>query len=383
MGKQGVLQICLTLDTGGLERVVVNLANEVSRTAVMRTQICTVGQTTGEVIPDTIAPGVEWTELKGKPHFTVKTALKLAKLARSSKVTLLHAHGTQPLVYALTTSMLCGLPVVFTKHNSYEDLDFFARHRFFKNAACRRVRRFIGVSEQATEILRRVFQPAAHRCQTLINGTELPSESVRQTAMFARNAYAKKDKFIIATVCRLAPEKDLVTLLWAFASVHAIEPATELWIVGDGSERANLVKLSEHLGVKQSVRFWGFRGKVDQILGCADLFVNSSWTEGISISILEAMALGLPIVATAVGGTPSIVKSGENGLLVEPRSPSELSRALLRIIQDRELCRKLGDSSWRQVEEYWSLRRMAERYVAIYSEAMIKPIALPAEAAAL
>jgi glycosyltransferase involved in cell wall biosynthesis len=376
--KPTVLELCLTLDTGGLERVVVNLSNELSRIGAVSPRICTVGQTTGNVIPATIRSDIDWTELKGKPCFTLKTALKLTKLVRQKKISLIHAHGTQPLVYALTASMMCGTPIVFTKHNSYDDLDFFQRHRVFQMIACHTVRQFIGVSDQATEMLRRVFKPAALRCQTLINGTELPEKLARKDCG-EFHGYSANDKFVMVTVCRLAPEKDIVTLLWAFASVHGTAPNTELWIVGDGGERRNLVQLAENLGIKDSVRFWGFRGKVDQILTCADLFVNSSWTEGISISILEAMSLGLPIVATSVGGTPTIVKDEVNGLLVEPRSPHQLGSAMLRLVQDRALCRKFGASSREQVERHWSLRRMTERYLEIYWDAlgMEAPLRIP------
>ncbi|HYG78467.1 MAG TPA: glycosyltransferase family 4 protein [Planctomycetota bacterium] len=364
-GKPVVLQLCLTLDTGGLERVVVNLANELARSSAVHSQICSLGCTSGDVIPASILGDVRWTELKGKTYFTAWNALKLASLVRREGVDVIHAHGTQPLAYALTTAMLCDVGIVATKHNSYEDLEFFQRRRSFNWMAGKRVSAFTGVSDQATEILQRVFPQAAARCQTLINGTEL----IRKLPADAE-CPPKHDKFVLATVCRLAPEKDLVTLLKAFAQVRAKNEKTELWIIGDGSERGNLLQLADNLKLKEHVRFWGFRGRVEQILKCVDLYVNSSWTEGISVSILEAMSAGLPIVATAVGGTPQIVKPFQNGILVLPRDPDALAQAILKLSLDAELCARLGQNSCKLVEENWSLRRMAERYLELYEKAL-------------
>ena len=156
----------------------------------------------------------------------------------------------------------------------------------------------------------------------------------------------------------------------AFARVHAVHEKAELWIIGDGAERDMLVQLSAELGIKNNVRFWGFRGRVEQILNGADVYVNSSWTEGISVSILEAMGAGLPIVATAVGGTPTIVKEGQNGLLVAPRNPAALGEALASMLQNAARCVQMGENSRAQVQHHWSLRRMAERYLELYNHAL-------------
>ncbi len=365
-----VAQLCLTLNTGGLEKVVVSLANELSRGKNIRPHIFTVGQTTADLIPSCIHKDVDWTEMQGPASFSFKTAYSLIKQIRKRKVSLIHAHGSQPLVYALVASLVTGLPVVYTKHNSYEDLNFFIRRRIFNRLACSRVKRFVGVSDTATEMMQRVFPSAADRCVTQINGTELPSRSLRVRAQAARNGSLIHGPFVFSTVCRLAPEKDIATMLNAFSQVHAVHPKTELWIIGDGPERAGLAQLSEQLGLGKAVRFWGFRGKIQQILTCSDAFVNSSLTEGISISILEAMSIGLPIVATDVGGTGSIVRDGQNGLLVEARNADALANAMARLANNSELCRSLGESSSTLVRENWSLERMADKYLALYEDVL-------------
>ena len=364
--QPGIMQLCLTLDTGGLERVAVSLANTLAARHGFRSHICTVGKTTAELIPALLNRKVVWTELSGPPHFNIRTALKLARWVRSQRIQVIHAHGTQPLVYALVVSLLCSVEIVYTKHNSHDDLAFFFKRPFFRWLATQRVKHFIGVSDTATEMLKKVFAPAAARCRTQINGTGLPSRSLRLKAQAARNSGATHAPRVIATVCRLAPEKDIATLIRAFATLRQQRGNVELWIVGDGPERGMLVELARRLDVRYAIRFWGFRGKVEQILACSDVFVNSSTTEGISISILEAMSLGLPIVATAVGGTPSIVKDGENGRLVPARSPEMLAGALLDVLENMELRRAMGERSYQSVVNDWSLERMVDNYVLLY-----------------
>ncbi|HEY3323576.1 MAG TPA: glycosyltransferase family 4 protein [Planctomycetota bacterium] len=376
--RPNVLQLCLTLDTGGLERVVVNLANELAALGLAQSHICTVGHTQSALIPADIAPDVRWTELHGPSHFTFPTALRLFNLLRRERIDLIHAHGTQPLVYALMSTLPRRVPIVFTKHNSYEDLGFFLRRGFFRRLACHRVSAFAGVSEPATGILQRVFARAASRCVTQINGTVLPARKLHNTVMLARSEARRDDKFVIATVCRLAPEKDIGTLLEAFAALHAQVPGIELWIVGDGAQRTELMQVTDSLGINEHVRFWGFRGKVDQILTCADLYVNSSLTEGISISILEAMSLGLPVVATNVGGTPSIVDES-NGLLVPARDAPALCAAMLRLVRDRALAASMGQASRQVVAQKWSVKQMAERYMALYRRALTPKAKTPPE----
>jgi len=360
-----VLHLCLTLDTGGLERVVVNLSNAQIGGDAVHPHICTVGKTTGQVLPATRAAGVDWTELAGPPHFAFRIAWKLSRLLKRTHIDCIHAHGTQPLVYALIGGMGRSTPIVFTKHNSYEDLDFFIRRPFFNSLACSRVSAFVGVSEAATALLRTVFKPAAERCLTQINGTApLPDAALRDWSDQAST------RPILATVCRLSPEKDLATMLHALAKVRTAVPGAELWLIGDGPEREALTALTAELGLQKAVQFMGFQQHVPELLQQAQVFVNSSLTEGISISILEAMSVGLPVVATAVGGTPSIVHEKRTGLLVPPRDPDALAQALVKLLRDRAMCQEFGQAARNDVQRLWSLDRMAERYLQLYRQAI-------------
>jgi glycosyltransferase involved in cell wall biosynthesis len=167
-------------------------------------------------------------------------------------------------------------------------------------------------------------------------------------------------------VARLSPEKDIDTLLRAAALAVAHDPAFRLEIAGDGPCREALRQTCAELGLQEQVRFLGQVRDVPGLLARAGMFVLSSISEGISLTLLEAMACGLPLVATRVGGNPEVIAEGETGFLVPPQNPPALADALLRLRRDPSLCMQLGQAGRRRVEARFDVRRMVEQYQELY-----------------
>jgi len=174
------------------------------------------------------------------------------------------------------------------------------------------------------------------------------------------------DEWVIILVARLAPEKDLGTLLRAFAIVHRQVPAAALWIVGEGPEKPILISLSRELGIEKQTRFLGARNDVRNLLQAADVFALTSLSEGLSIALIEASACGLPIVATNVGGNPEIVEAPHGGVLVEPTQPEKLAEALAALLQDGPRRDANGRHLREQALRKYSLATMTDRYCALY-----------------
>jgi glycosyltransferase involved in cell wall biosynthesis len=174
------------------------------------------------------------------------------------------------------------------------------------------------------------------------------------------------DAFIVGTVARLDPVKDLETLLRGFATARASHPDARLVVVGDGTERAALERIAASLGLGGSVLFLGERHDVREILPAFDVFVNTSVTEGVSITILEAMAAGLPVVATAVGGTPEVIVDGQQGILVPARSPEKIGQAILELARNPALRQRLGTAGRRRVQDRFTVDRMVAEYMEVY-----------------
>jgi sugar transferase (PEP-CTERM/EpsH1 system associated) len=174
------------------------------------------------------------------------------------------------------------------------------------------------------------------------------------------------DTLLIGTVGRLDPVKDFPTLMKGFSQIKDGFPLAKLVIVGDGSVRSNLSRLGKELGLDSSLIWLGERNDIPELLRCFDIFVQTSIFEGMSNTILEAMASGLPIVATDTGGNPEVVSNGENGVLVPVGGVRELSVALQRYLSDPMLRKKHGSNSRARSVDCFDLSLMAARYAAMY-----------------
>jgi glycosyltransferase involved in cell wall biosynthesis len=176
------------------------------------------------------------------------------------------------------------------------------------------------------------------------------------------------DQPVVGTVGRLEPRKGTSTLLAALAALRdAGRSEVALAVVGDGPLKAELAGDAERLGVASHVRWLGDRADVGAVLEALDLFVLPSRTEGMSNALLEAMATGRPVVATAVGGTPEVIADGESGLLVPADDPAAMAAAMGRIMDDAALARRLGAAARQTVEQRYGAKSMVRRLEAVYA----------------
>jgi glycosyltransferase involved in cell wall biosynthesis len=181
----------------------------------------------------------------------------------------------------------------------------------------------------------------------------------------APRARSTRSRPLLVAVGRLRPPKDFETLLRALALLPA--DAFDAAIVGDGPQRAELEALRTQLGLEDRVRLEGDRRDVPAVLADADAFVLSSRSEGLPVSVLEAMAAGLPVVASAVGGVGELVVDGETGMLVPPADAEALAAALATIVADPALRRRLGEAGHGRAEELFDLEAFRRAHVALYA----------------
>ena len=186
---------------------------------------------------------------------------------------------------------------------------------------------------------------------------------------FTRKKFGfKKEDFIIGIVARLDPIKNHKTLFFAFKEIVKNYPQVKLIIVGDGSLREELKEKSYQLGIKNKVIFMGERDNVSEILKTFDIFVLPSLNEGMSNTILEAMATGIPVIASNVGGNPELVIDGRTGFLFSPNDVESLVQKIKTYILHPELKQKHGYNARKRVEEKFSLDQMVRRYEELYLE---------------
>lgn len=174
------------------------------------------------------------------------------------------------------------------------------------------------------------------------------------------------DVLTVGMVARLREQKGHDVLLDAFANLAA-GPECHLVLVGDGPLKDELSRQVEELGLRETVHFLGYRSDVPRLLSHLDVFVHPSRWEGFGLVFLEAMATGLPIVATTVSAIPEIVRDGKTGLLVEPDNPRALTAALETLLTSRETRDRMGEAGRKRLESDFSVERMIDRYDTLYS----------------
>ena len=348
--------VVLGLATGGLEQVVLNFV-AYSGGKNFRHIIFCLG-TGGSLISQAERLKIPLVTLQKRKGIDWRTIFALARLFQKYEVDIVHTHNPGPHFYGLIAAKLAGVPFsVHTKHGRN-----FPRNkkRVWQNRILAAfTNSLVAVSEDSRKIMVEIEKINPRKTRRIWNGVEI--------SHFTPNPSADTSP-VIGTVARLCPEKDQVTLLKAFQLLVKEQPAIRLMIVGGGPCLSDLQKLASGLGILQRVEFLGERFDIPRLLNSFTIFTLSSITEGLPITILEAMAVGLPVVATDVGGNRELVNPPECGLLVPPRNPVELSKAYLELFRNRSLREQMGNAARKRVQKYFGLDRMVSEYELLYSE---------------
>lgn len=178
----------------------------------------------------------------------------------------------------------------------------------------------------------------------------------------------RDDELVVLQVARFHPVKDHATALRAMARVAEQLPRARLVLVGKGALRPAAEALARDLEVGQRVSFLSSREDVDALLPTADVFLLSSLSEGNSVTLLEAMATRLPIVATSVGGTPKVVDHGRNGLLCQRQDVAGLTQNLLLLLRDPDLRRRMGEAGRNRLLQHFNQKAMHDHYANLYNQ---------------
>jgi glycosyltransferase involved in cell wall biosynthesis len=287
--------------------------------------------------------------------------IELTRLLRRERPDIVHASSSKAGVLGRLAGFLARVPVrIFTVHGWA-----FAAHAGFSSRLYRWVDRLV---EPLTTVT--ICVSEREREAGLAAGTCAPERTVVipnavDVAGALRSSPAQRERPLILAVGRLKAPKDFPTLIRALSS---LEPDSfEAVIVGDGPDRPRLEEEIEALGLEGRVRLAGERRDVPQLLAAADVFVLPSTSEGLPVSVLEAMAAGVPVVASRVGGVPEQVSDGETGLLVEPGDLDELATALARLIAEPSLRRRLGAAGRARAEQAFDLDPFRRAHVELYS----------------
>ncbi|HID64019.1 MAG TPA: glycosyltransferase family 1 protein [Anaerolineae bacterium] len=296
---------------------------------------------------------------------------QLWSLMRRDSFDVIHTHSSKGGFLGRFAARCAGAnAVVHTAHGFY----FLGQPGFnrvfylgLERLASRLTDRFIAVSEseKTVAIEHRLFRP--DQVVVIENGIE-PADLKVDIGRRQQELGLEPDRPVVGTVSRFNPQKDPVTLLRSFALVSQVATEVQFVWCGNGELKPQIESLAWNLGIHEHIVFTGYREDVLELMALFDIFVVSSLFEGLPYTLLEAMSVGKPVVATDVVGSRDAVVHGKTGLLVPPQDPSALAEAVLRLIRSPDEARRMGQAGRDLVARRFTLKRMITRTEQVYRE---------------
>ena len=319
--------------------------------------------------------GGEWVErftALGMTHITVplKTKneispkiilsfLKLKKIIKVYHIDLVHSHSRTTQVLGNLLRGACGCAHIFTCHG------------FFKPRWSRRLfpcwgEQVIAISQEVREHLVSDFKLDPKKISVINNGVEVKNFGDYSSRGVVRKNLGLKDELLIGIIARLSEVKGHIYLIQAMPKIISIFPAAKLLIVGVGKTKDILHKAVDRLGIRANVLFIAETKDTESLLTAMDIFLMPSLQEGLGLALMEAMAQGLAVVGSAVGGIKTLIQDGVNGLLVQPADPESIAQAIIKLLQNDQMRSNLGSQARKFIRENFSKSTFVNKTEQVY-----------------
>ena len=364
-----IVQILDTLLVGGAQKMQIFLAQSLQPLGIELTVVNLSHSAEPKLVNQLLAAGVRVVDFPFPRLFSPVSFFRLVKFLRQEKFDLIHAYLTYSNIVGSFASLLSGIPVIASLRNAE-----YSRH---KNSYRTKVEDF-ALQHLADRVLANgtaVGEIAFSRSgktpvDVIVNAVDLiPPLLEEEKYALRQELVGNVERLLVLSVGRLTRAKGFFDLLDAFKIVHSVHPNAALVIAGGGTqkEKEDLVAHLTELGLKNDVFLLGSRHDISRLLAAADIYVNSSHWEGTPVSVLEAMAAGLPVVATTVGESPFLL-SQEVGLLVPPSEPEKLAAAIITLIASPQKRVELGLAARTRIEENYGRAKWCRNVLTLYAK---------------
>lgn len=362
-----IAHVIFRLDIGGLENGLVNLINLIPEDRYRHAILCLNGYSDFRL--RIRRSDVEILDLKKREGQDPGMHVRLFRALQSLRPDILHTRNLSAME-AAPTAALAGVKVrIHGEHGrDMSDLDGSSRKfQLMRRAYAPFVHHFIALSRDLENYLEEKVGISDSRITQIYNGVDTEKFHPGKSEV---TAFPRSGKLVFGTVGRMQSVKDQTTLARAFIRLIEMAPQyrdqARLVMVGEGPLRNEVARLIEKADLADSVWLPGARDDIPEIMRSLDVFVLPSLAEGISNTILEAMASGLPVIATRVGGNPELVNDGESGFLVPPADPEAMAQSMLRYLAEPALVARQGVSAKQSADERFSMQAMVESYLNVY-----------------
>lgn len=366
-----LVQLVDSLNTGGAQALLVTFAETVKPRGIDLTVI-SLRQDTQQAVGRALAElGVRLLTFPAPRLLTPQRLASLRRQLAQERFDLLHSHLTYAVILSGLITPGLGLPVVASLHNVRPDKPRWHPIYWLETLALRRARRVVAVGQVVAEANR--ARLGGRHLDVIVNAVR-PGVTLTPAERTALRAEVSGDpeRPLLLAVGRLSPQKAYPDLLRAFQILRTTHPAAALAIAGPGELGAELQAQIEREGLTGHARLLGQRTDVPRLLAASDIYVIASHWEGLPVAVLEAMAAGRPMVATAVGDVPTVLVPG-TGLMVPPARPDLFAAAVRGLLDDPAAGRALGLAAQQHVARQYAPAVWTEHMLAVYSAAMGRP----------
>lgn len=365
------LNILHVIDSGGLygaEMVLLNLAAEQMKTG-NRSVIASIGLQNEEEKPletEAAVRGIRVAPFRFRNGPNVLGALNILRYAHAGEFDVLHTHGYKPdIILGLMPFRMRNMPIVCTIHGwtSVKTLSKMGLYEWVDGLSLQRMNAVCVVSESMLEHPRVMKLPRA-KVYVIHNGIAMHTDD--GAALDGEIVEFCRQGATLASIGRLSEEKGFDCLLHAFSILSGSGQDARLLIMGEGPERLRLEGIIHRLGLNGKVMLSGYRKDAWRYLAFCRAFVLASYTEGLPITLLEVMQTGIPVIATAVGGVPLLIRNRETGIVVPPGSPESMAEAMLMVMSGKDAATSMAGKAREFVLKEYSAARMCRQYLQVY-----------------
>ena len=360
-----VLHVTFNMGIGGTEQVIRQLIMGMKPNGVESEILCIDGHIgpIGEALQQS---GVPVHKLARKQGFDWSLIAAIRKRLGERRFDVVHCHQYTPWLYGRLAALGTRARVVFTEHGRFYPDRYRYKAMFINPVMAMFTPAVVAISKATKDALvRHEFIPRG-KIQVIYNGISPLKRNHLEATKVRDSLGIPKDAFVAGTVSRLDPVKNQSMMLRAFKAFSEKYPDSYLLMVGDGPDKERLISLANEYEISERTVFTGFINNPVNYLSAMDVFLLSSHTEGTSMTLLEAMSLEIPSVATQVGGNPEIIEDGVTGLLTEPDKAQPFAVALETLYQDAAIRNRMGSAAQQRFSDRFSANAMVCEYRTIY-----------------
>lgn len=366
--KIKVLHLTYDMRIGGTEMVIKNLIDGADKTLFEMSVLC-IESPLGPFSEDLIADGIKFHELNRQPGFDKTLIKNIRKIIKLENIDVIHCHQYTPWVYGVIAAMLTKTKVIFTEHGRfYPDSSSWKRKLVnpILNMFTSQVTAISQATKQALVDYENFPKDDIEVIYNGIKGLEHPSKEELST-LRAELGLTEQDR-CIGTISRFDPIKNHLMMLNAFKQCLDKTPSLKLLIVGDGEMRPQIEAEIKKLSIEKQVILTGYQTHPQKYLALMEIFLLSSFSEGTSMTLLEAMSLGKPCVVTDAGGNREVIANGENGIVTTNDNAVEFSQAILKLMSNKVLFNQYGAASQVRFRRFFDESVMVVRFSDIYQK---------------